>query len=72
MPDNGDETSIDLGLPLEVPGAGDGELVLENGLLRFCVEFEAMMCSIPNHRSYMYVMKQHNFQPSEDHKTNSK
>ena len=36
MLDNGEDIMVDLGLPLVFPGAGDGEPVLENGLLRFC------------------------------------
>lgn len=41
MPDNGEDIMVDLGLPLVFPGAGDGEPVLENGLLRFC---DAISC----------------------------
>lgn len=35
MPDSGDVITVDLGLPLVLPGPADGDPVLENGLLRF-------------------------------------
>lgn len=45
--DNGEDNSIDLGLPLALPIPGDGDAVLEKGLLRFCVAFDDILnCSI--------------------------
>jgi len=41
--DNGEDITIDLGLLLELPGADDGEAVLEKGLLRLCPGFDAML-----------------------------
>lgn len=45
---------MDFGLPLERPGAGEREFALENGLLRFCAWFDAMVCSdqIATHEMY--------------------
>jgi hypothetical protein len=42
VPDSGDVMMVDLGLPLVFPGPGEGDPVLENGLLRFCAGFEAI------------------------------
>lgn len=38
--DNGEDMIMDFGLPLGLLGAGDGEPVLEKGLLRFEAMFE--------------------------------
>jgi hypothetical protein len=35
---------MDFGLPLELDGTGEGDWFLENGLLRTCPVFEAMLC----------------------------
>ena len=40
--DNGDVNTADFGLLPPLLGLGDGEVVLENGLLRFC----AALCAI--------------------------
>lgn len=45
MPDSGEFRIIDLGLPLEVGGTGEADWFLENGLLRTCPVFEAMLCA---------------------------
>jgi hypothetical protein len=41
-PESGEDITMDFGRPLVLDGAGDGEEVLANGLLRFCAEFEAI------------------------------
>lgn len=47
MPDNGEDDTMDFGLPFGRPGAGDADPVLEKGLPRFCGELEAMLvCSV--------------------------
>jgi hypothetical protein len=51
VPDSGDDIMVDLGLPLVLPGPADGEPVLENGLLRFCAEFDAIsLCTIQRYQ----------------------
>lgn len=34
---------VDLGLTLELPGPGEGDAVLEKGLLRFCPVLDAIL-----------------------------
>jgi hypothetical protein len=44
-PESGEDIIIDFGLPLEFPDVDEGEVALENGLLRFDAPFKAMVVS---------------------------
>ena len=65
MPDSGEDIMVDLGLPLVIPGPGDGGPVLENGLLRFCAGFDAIwLCSIQrNQHKLSCEQAQNNVKP---------
>jgi hypothetical protein len=43
--ENGDVKTADFGLPPPLLGLEDGEVVLANGLLRFCAALSAMLAS---------------------------
>jgi hypothetical protein len=43
--DNGDVKRADFGLPSPLLGFGDGDIVLANGLLRFCAALSAILAS---------------------------
>lgn len=61
--DNGEDMIMDLGLPLGIFGPGDGDPVLEKGLLRFCPGFDAILKWFvvirPAEIGYVMAAKQH-------------
>jgi hypothetical protein len=63
--DSGEDIMPDLDLPLIFPGPGDGEPVLENGLLRLCAGFDAIsLCLIQrNQHELGSKQKQNNVKP---------